>query len=1589
MDGLTISNRLYGRDHDIGTLLESFERISSGQGEVMLVHGRSGAGKTALVHELQAPIRARNGFFISGKFNQYQQNIPYFAFKQALAELCLELQGADPRQHSRLKSEMLQAIGRHGQLLVDLVPEFESFLGPQPPLGAVTPQEARHRFVEVFRNFLKTVCRPEHPLVLFIDDWQWADQGSFELLKQIQVGSTLRYFLAIASYRDDEVDAGHPLLSAVADLRIHSVPVVALAVDNITVNDVREIVADTLKPAALDAAGLAGIIHGKTLGNPFFVRSFLLFLYESGIVWFDDGQNCWQWRMDNAAPDQLPCDVVELFARKLRHLDAQSRNLFSLAACLGNRFDLATLGIISGLDQEQCRSLLFSQQARNIFRVPDHGAGNSSSQRAPQYCFFLHDRLQQAAYMLIDPDDRPALLLQIGRLLLASLHPEQLAERLFEVVNDLNAGYDLLQDSSERVRVVELNQSAARKAYDATAYSSALLYYRAAARFLEQPEFAEQLWRDCHEMTMSLFKELAVCEFLVGDRNEAENCIRRCVARSESPLEKADAFCILIVQYTLLARYPEAIAAGRQALKTLQITLPEGDYQVARNWEIAQVRQVLAARPVSSLAELPVMRAPEMLMASKILITMGPPCYRSHQELWSVIVPKVVNLTLRHGNIPQIGYSHTAFGGLLGWVDDDYLAAKEFGAVATRLMSGTFTNPTDQSVFYLMIGSSIRHWSEHLSCGSQDYRDAYEIGLRSGNLQYAAYAFGHNMYCQFYQGVPLSGLMQESQRSLEFSRIRLNRWAIDLLEGGLQVFGRLSDQDPGLDGSEAWCEEEYLGRVEEHRNIQVACIYKIIKAFSLLVLGDHEGALELSDQAEPLLYTVGTQGLLPWPEHLFSRFLLICALYPGADAARQGAWRPELDRMIDRIRVWAEHCAENFEHKYLLAAAELARIEGRALEAGQLYDRAVEAAQSGNFLQWMAIANERAHRFWLDAGHERLAQSYWQQAYICYARWGAVAKVNLMESAYRISLAEHLPESDGGAGSQGREIKDALLEKQIAQLREYAFQMQQNALRVEALTQAKELARATQQLRIEIAERKRTEEALRESEDRFKKLFMEAPLGIALIDSLSGQIYEVNPMFARIAGRTMEEMVQTDWLKITHPDDVQKDLDHMALMNSGKTRGFQMEKRYLLPGGDPVWINMTIAPVDVKDKSSPRHLCMIEDITARKQAEKQKQEFDLQLLQTQKLESLGVLAGGIAHDFNNILMAIIGNADLALMKLPPGSPVTENLRAIDTASARAADLAKQMLAYSGKGRFLVESIDLNRLLDEMLHMLKVSISKKAVLCLNTSVEVPTVEADATQMRQVIMNLVINASEAIGDRGGLIAINVGCMECDRDYLKNSWLDEGIAEGTYVCLEISDTGCGMDQETATKIFDPFFTTKFTGRGLGMAAVLGIIRGHKGAIRVFSEPGKGSTFKLLIPASKNSSRQQKREAESEAWSSSGKVLLVDDEESVQAAGSMMLRALGFTPIVAGDGGEAIEICKSTSDIAFVILDLTMPRMDGEQCFRELRKLNPDLKVIMSSGYHEQEVTQRFLGQGLTSFIQKPYKLSKLSEVIKALGL
>lgn len=442
-------------------------------------------------------------------------------------------------------------------------------------------------------------------------------------------------------------------------------------------------------------------------------------------------------------------------------------------------------------------------------------------------------------------------------------------------------------------------------------------------------------------------------------------------------------------------------------------------------------------------------------------------------------------------------------------------------------------------------------------------------------------------------------------------------------------------------------------------------------------------------------------------------------------------------------------------------------------------------------------------------------------------------------------------------------------------------------------------------------------------------------------------------------------------------------------------RAHSAELRTAVPDGKQRYILLHFEG-DYDELGEPVHVVgAVQDITAFRKAEEENRKFESQVLQAQKLESLGVLAGGIAHDFNNLLMGILGNADLALLDMSPESPARQSVHAIEAAAKRAADLARQMLAYSGKGKFVIKRLDLRKLIEEMTHLLKTYVSPKAILKFEFAPDVPPIEADAAQVRQAVLNLAVNSSEAIDENNGVILIRTGAFDCDADYLRDTYLEDAdLAEGTYSYIEISDTGHGMDKETLSKIFDPFFTTKFTGRGLGLAAVLGIVRGHRAAVKVYSEPRKGTTFKVLFPSDRGATFESDALSSVEEAGSDRlqhkQVLLVDDEKAVRTVGKSMLHRLGCRAVTAEDGRAALDIFKKEpSGFDCIILDLTMPRMDGEECFRELRRIRKDITVVLSSGYNEQDLIDRFAGKGLAGFIQKPYKTAELrKKLLEALA-
>lgn len=999
LERFVVSDDLYGRTNEIEQLLSTFDRVAHGASALLFVAGSSGIGKSALVRAVQEPILQRRGYFATGKFDQYNRDVPFSSLVQAFRDLLRQILAEHRDRVATYRSLLLAALGAEGRVVTDVIPEVELLIGAQPSIPELPPVDNRERFLRVFSRFIRVFASVEHPLVLFLDDLQWADTATLELLVALFGGDSPKAFMFMGAYRDNEVDSAHPLVLAMSRLESQGVVVDKLTLAPLGLSDLTSLVAGALRCSPADAEEIAQIIELRTAGNPFYCNRYLQSLHDDGHVRFNRTTGRFECDMESLRAPASGSDVVGFMVGRLERFTAETRNALKFAAAIGSRFSLDTLAAVQGLSRAEVAEGLWPALVDGLILPLDdayrafQGSAKVESitdlQSLAASYRFLHDRVQQAAYLLIAADERAATHLNIGRLLLSSTPEEHRDEVLFEVIGHIEAGRALVIDPEERIAFARLYLRAGEKARSSTAYAAATRYFSSGLELLDAHGFSEQ-----YELAMALCKKCAEATYLEGYFERSEVLIRRAIAEARTALDKADAYMTLIVQYTLRAQYPQAIEAGREALALLGIELPREDLLAARDREMAEVEKRMDGRSVASLFDLPAMTAPDKLVAMRILTTMGPPTYRSHQSLWSVICSKAVNLTLQYGNTPQVAYSHTSYGGLLGWAKNDYAQGEQFGALAVRI-ADSFGSPPDRTVAALMVGSSLRHWSAPLSRSSRDYNGAYTIGLDSGNLQYAAYAFGHNMYCRFWQGVPLDQLLSEIAGYLAFSESRKNRWAIDLLDGGRLVASTLADRtQDGVRFRLANLDEAtYISRCHENANTQVLCIYAIMKSEALYLLDDLEGARKVSIEANAQIAQVGTQGLLPWARHVFISALIAARLaHRSKDEKVRRELRAEVERGMQQSRIWAERNPAVFLHVHCLLSAELAFLDGKIVEAIDLGDTALDAARQAMYPQDTGIVAECVAAYWQARGRSSIMRHYIVEACHAFRRWGAVAK---------------------------------------------------------------------------------------------------------------------------------------------------------------------------------------------------------------------------------------------------------------------------------------------------------------------------------------------------------------------------------------------------------------------------------------------------------------------------------------------------------------------------------------------------------------------------------------------------------------------
>ncbi|MFK5969029.1 MAG: AAA family ATPase [Candidatus Marithrix sp.] len=997
-DKFQIPQKLYGRKQETKTLLTNFEQMvnrallpsTSRISEMMLVAGRPGTGKSLLITEAYKPIAN----FISGKFSQFQKNTPYSGIVNAFEELVQHLLMEDEEQIQQWKNKLLAILGKNGQIIVDIIPAIELIIGKQAAISVMEPIESQNRFNLVFQNFIQVFCEPTNPLILFLDDLQWADLASLQLLEMIMISQKTSAMFLIGAFRDNEVNSDHPLMAMLENLYNEQVTVNQISLTNIQLIDVNQLIADILHQDQKTTFSLADLVMQKTGGNPFFVDQFLHTLYEENLLSFippnADMEASWQWNIEQIEAMDITDNVVELMITKLKKLPIKSQQILCLAACMGNYFDLNILSAIYTKIYDSNIKFTF----KDILPILTEGFIISASEPEPnsKSSFiisnfqFLHDRVQQAAYTLIV--DKRNVHRQIGLLLLENSNDDNLDNQIFDIVEHLNLG--LIEKPELKNKVAKLNLIAGQKAKKATAYIIADQYLT-----IGETNLAGNYWQEHYELAFNLYLEKAEIEYLNGNFANSKNSIGLVLQHAKSPIEKVKAYKLLVVQYTMQGKYTKAIEVGQKALSCLNINLPSVNLTTVFEQEIAAAKQNLGDRDISSLLQQEIVTDQEISVTTKLLRYMAIPAYFFNQELWFLITMKNVNLCLKHGYILETPSILCAYGIILGSVYKEYKMAYEFGMVAIDI-SNKFNNNKCQA--YTMTSGFLLPWVKHISNTKDINMEAQQAGLETGDLQYMGYLTTLQIFNSFYQGRSLKHILSKISKDLAFNRKAKNQFSIDLLLGiQIFIFNLTAFTERKTDFyNEDMTEEQYLIKHEEHKNI--LCYYFILKSQALYIYGKPAESLQYSIKAKKLINSI--LGVVTVVDNNFYHSLSMTALYLEASKAKQAEYWKHLLENQQQMQIWTGNCAENFLHKYLLVAAEIARIIGNDSEALDLYSQAMTNAKNNKFVQDEALANELIAQFWFAKGYNQYANTHLREAHYAYQKWRATAKVIDLEEKY-------------------------------------------------------------------------------------------------------------------------------------------------------------------------------------------------------------------------------------------------------------------------------------------------------------------------------------------------------------------------------------------------------------------------------------------------------------------------------------------------------------------------------------------------------------------------------------------------------------
>jgi predicted ATPase/serine phosphatase RsbU (regulator of sigma subunit)/tRNA A-37 threonylcarbamoyl transferase component Bud32 len=1034
-DKFQIPQKLYGRETEIESLLATFERVAGSlqeeaesvtsetqpspnsrpHSEMMLVFGYSGIGKSALVQEIYKPITRKKGYFIAGKFDQFQRNIPYSAVIKAFQELVRQLLAETEAKLQQWREKILTAVGVNGQVVIDVIPELELIVGKQPELSELPPAESQNRFNLVLHNFIRVFCKPEHPLVMFLDDLQWADSATLQMLQLIITDPDMQYLFLIGAYRDNEVSGAHPLMLTINEIQKNGCVINSISLLPLKLNDVNCLMADTLKCDLEKALPLAELVLQKTQGNPFFINEFLKSLYAERLLKFGGVKAGWQWELEQIKAQGFTENVVEMMAGKIQKLSPTTQQLLKFAACIGNQFDVQTLAMVSETSVKLTNSEIL-EAVRESLIIP---VGNDYklleleevSEDLTVYYKFLHDRVQQAAYSLIPEPEKQVVRYRIGQLLLENTAPEQRVQKIFDIVNHLNFSSELIATQSQRNELATLNLFAGKKAKVSAAYRSALDYFAAGRQLL-----SADCWETQYHLTLNLYEEAAEAAYLCTDFELIEELATPLLQQAETLLDKVKVYQVKINALLAQSQFQQAVETAFSVLELLDIHFtkqptPE-DIQAA----LQTTQAMLAGREIESLIDLPLMTAPDKLAAMQVINSTLGVAYFSFPELLPLLIFKQVNLSLEYGNTPYSLPAYAFCGMLLSAIFNDIESGYRFGELALNLLARINSNKVKAHTI-LNVNCFIKHCKESVRKTLKLSQDGWAIGLETGDIGYAC----HNaiVYCfhSYFIGKELTELEREIAAYNDMMRPLKQEAALNCNAIVRQAVLNLIDrsENPCRLIGESYNEDIQLPMILKANNHTSVFIIYSQKTILCYLCGEVGEAVKYADLAAQNL--AGVVGSLHPPLFYFYDSLVRLAVYLDANESERERILERVTANLDKLKVLATHAPMNYLQKVELIEAELCRIRSENFEAMNWYDRAIATAQENEYIQEEALSYELAAKFYLSKNKTLIAKTYLQNARYCYLRWGASAKVKDLDTRYPQLLSRQTSTSTSISGT--------------------------------------------------------------------------------------------------------------------------------------------------------------------------------------------------------------------------------------------------------------------------------------------------------------------------------------------------------------------------------------------------------------------------------------------------------------------------------------------------------------------------------------------------------------------------------------------